>query len=147
MPRQKNTAHRERFSCIAGGLRRPPLRGIYKYLHFKSECQNSKSETNSNTLNSNDQKKKLIAVLSRGDAYGFTFQTSFRRRQGNHKFLLSGEGRPLAGPAHKKFCSPLDSLEIRINYFVKTSIGRWPLKKALKMVDQNLETWVLGSCS
>ena len=60
--------------------------GVCKVLHFKSEFRNSKSETISNTLNSNAQNKKLITVLSYVDASGYMFQTSLVLNVGNSDF-------------------------------------------------------------
>jgi hypothetical protein len=60
--------------------------GIWKYFRFKSECRNSKSETNSNALNSNDQNKKIVSIPFHGIALGYTFGTSLILNIGNSDF-------------------------------------------------------------
>jgi hypothetical protein len=54
--------------------------------NLKSECRNSKSETNSNVLNSNDQNKKFASISFHGVAHGYTYGTAQVLNIGNSDF-------------------------------------------------------------
>jgi len=59
---------------------------IWEYLLIKSEYRISKSETNSNALNIDDQNKKIIIKSFPRVVYGYTFGTPLILNIGNSDF-------------------------------------------------------------